>query len=431
MKNIKKHIWIIIILAAIIGLGAYSNRPLVSYFDSPNIDAFSRLRVSNPVNLFSVQSQYTNNPLQMESGNTGTGVAPAWNSNSRMVALSCTAGSGTSYTQSFQYIPYQPSKSQFVAITFVAGAAVSGAVVDVGYFDAANGIIFEQNGTSGLQVIQRSSTSGSVVNTTATQSNWNLDKLDGTGKSGVNLDITKSQILVIDFQYLGMGRVRMGFDIGGQIYYFHEFANANTTLSVPYMQTGSLPVQMLVTATATGSTKTAYFKCAAVNSEGGFEISRGYHFSTGEGTVTAGNGTRTHLLSLRPKTTFGGVTNREFISMIDASMLVTGTNSVYYEIGIGATFSVAPTWTNVNTTHSGFEYGTGGTLATLPTIIESGYVSSSATNRESLSVSAINHYPLTLDRSGAQRDYGTLTLCVTGIGGTSAMRAVFNFEEIR
>ncbi len=63
-----------------------------------------------------------------------------------------------------------------------------------------------------------------------------------------------------------MGRVRVGFDIDGVIYYAHQFLNANN-LSVPYMQSATLPIRMVVTSTSSGSTKTSYFKCATVQSE--------------------------------------------------------------------------------------------------------------------------------------------------------------------
>lgn len=404
----------------------------VALGDSANLDAFSRLRVSNPTSMFSTQMQYNAGGLQMESGATGTGAAGVHSADTRMVALSCTAGTGTSFIQSFRYISYQPLKSHEIAVTGVLGAAVAGAVVDVGYFDLANGIFLRQNGTSGLQFVRRTSTSGSVVDNAVSQSSWNLDKLDGTGTSGITLDVTTSFILFMDLQFLAMGRVRIGFDIGGCLIYCHEFLNANV-IAVPYMQTGTLPIQMLITATATGSTKTAYFKCAAVNSEGGFEQAGSFHFSTPEGTVTAASGARTHILSVRPRTTFNSITNREDFILDTVDLLVTGSNPVFWELCIGATFTVAPTYANVNATYSAFDYGTGGTFDNLTSglVIASGYISSSATAKGSTSRDATLRYPITLDRAGAVRALGTLSLLVSGIGGTSATRAAINYSEVR
>ena len=404
----------------------------ISLHDSGNLDAFSRLRVANSESLFAVQNNYSQSSLKMEVGATGTGVTPAWDSNTRMVTVSATAGTGTAFIQSYGYYPYQPGKSHLVKMTFVVGAAVASAVVDAGLFDAANGIFFRQNGTSGLQFVRRTSTSGSVVNNTVDQSSWNLDKLDGTGASGITLDITKAQILIIDLQFLGMGRVRVGFDIGGVIVYVHEFLNANS-LTVPFMQTATLPVQMLLTATSTGSTKTSYFKCAAVDSEGGITADSGYQFATPSGSVTAASGARTHILSLRPKTTFNSVTNRMMINLDDLQLVVTGANPVYWELVIGAAFSGAPTWADVNTTYSGTEYATGGTFSNLTNglVLQCGYIAASTGTKSAVSVKFSKNYPLTLDRAGAQRALGTLSLLVRGIGGTSDTQAAFNFSEVR
>jgi hypothetical protein len=411
--------------------GFTKNNTEFTIADSANLDAFSRLRVSSPQSLFSVQCQYNNAPITMESGNTGTGVAPAHSANTRMVKLSCTAGTGTSFMQSYQYIPYQPSKSQQIFITGLLDTAVAGAVVDVGYFDADNGIFFRQDGTNGLKFVRRTKTSGSVVNNEVAQSSWNIDKLDGTGKSGITLDVTKVYILCIDLQFLAMGRIRIGFDIGGVLVYAHEFLNANI-LTVPYMQTATLPVQMLLTATSTGATKDCYFKCAAVNAEGGNVLydDFAFAFTTPDTSVTAGNNTRTHLISLRPKTTFNSITNRELLLLDQIEIFVSGTNPVFWELCLGQAITSA-SWADINTSYSGFEYGTGTISGSAAITIASGYIASGATVKEAVNRAISSRYPITLDRAGAVRANGTLSLVVTGLGGTSATRSSIQFREIR
>lgn len=409
-----------------------TTRDAVAIRDGANLDAFSRLRISDPATLFSVQCQYTTAPMKMESAVTGTGVAAAHNADTRMVALSCTAGNGTCAFQSYEYIPYQPLKSQEIAITFVIGAAVAGAVVDVGLFDLSNGIFLRQDGTNGLKIIRRTKTSGSVVDNEVAQSSWNVDKLDGSGASRITLDITKAQILVIDAQFLGMGRVRVGFDIDGQIVYVHQFLNANS-LATPYMQSLTLPIQMLITATSTGSTKTSHFKCAAVQSEGGVTQQIGYNFAVPERSVTAGNGSGsiTHLMSIRPKTTFNSITNRIKIILVEVDIMA-GSNPVHWELCVGSTFSAAPTWADVSTANSGTEYtSTNGTGSAKGFEIASGFISSSAATKGAIAKEVSAFYPLSLDRAGAQRANGTLSLWVYGIGGTSVTYAAMNIVEIR
>jgi len=410
--------------------GSAAHPASIQFADSASIDSFSRLRVSEPVGLFSEQCQYDAAPLIYEAGNTGTGVAPAHNANTRMVALSATAGSGTSFLQSYEYVPYQAGKSQLIFVTGLLDTGVAGAVVDTGTFDAANGVGLRQNGASGLQFFRRTSTSGSVVTNTVDQSSWNEDKLDGSGRSGITLDVTKVFFLVIDAQFLAMGRVRFGFDIDGVIVWAHHMKHANV-IAVPYMQTLTLPIQMLITATSTGSTKTCYFKCASVSSEGGFADDLGYTFGTPEGTVSAGSGARTHILSIRPRRTFNSLANRSRFKMSSVECFVTGTNSVFWELCIGSTFSVAPTFANVNATYSAFEYGTGGTLTAAGTVIATGYIGATATAKFALSREIAARYPISLDRAGAVRANGTMSLIVTGLGGASATRSSFNYTEIR
>lgn len=405
--------------------------PGVSYADSPNIDAFSRLRVSNPTTLFEAQSQYNSNPLRMEQIATGNGVAPSWSTNSRMVMLKITSGgAGHSALQSYQYNPYQPGKSQLIFITGVLGTNVSGAVKRFGYGDIQNGVFYEQTNNN-LQITLRSTTSGSTVDNSIVQTNWNLDHFDGTGSSGVTLVPTNCFILVIDLQFLAMGRVRVGFDVGGVIHYAHQFLNANV-LQAPYMQTATLPILAeLRAAGALAADSTTFFKCAMVASEGGFETDLGRDF-TAEGTLTAGSGTRTHALSVRPALLFNNMTNRgEFV--LESVDVLAGSNPVFYEIVIGATFNVDPTWALVNTNYSFMQFGTGGVFSNVNNgiVIQSGYVGSSASIRGSISKDLVMSYPITLDAAGAQRSLGTLSVLLTGITGTSASRVSLNWKEIR
>ena len=404
---------------------------LVKIKDGANLDAFSRLRVSNATALFASQCQYDADPLLFETGATGTGVAPAHDANTRMVALSATAGNGESFIQSYESIPYQAGRSQLVFCTFNLGAGVAGAVVDVGLFNAGNGFFLRQNGASGLQLVRRTSTSGSVVDNVINQADWNIDPMDGTGPSGLTLDPATVQILCFDAQYLAMGRARVYFDIGGLLIEVHHFEHANV-ISVPYMQTLTLPIQMLLTATATGATKTAHFKCSSVSSEGGFEEDLGYSFATPEGTVTAASGAPTHILGLRPATTFNSIANRVSIRATSIEVLVTGADPVRWELTVGAAFSAEPTWAAVNATYSSAEYtSVVGTVSSVGLVIASGYLAASNQTKSSVNFRVAARYPVSLDRAGAVRANGTLHLFVTGIGGTSASRATLNYTEVR
>jgi hypothetical protein len=162
---------------------------------------------------------------------------------------------------------YQPGKSQLVLLTFNLNGGASGITKREGVFDEENGLFLECEGTT-LKMVQRSYATGSTVDNAVTQDNWNLDKLDGTGVSGVTLDTTKTQILYIDYEWLGVGRVRMGFVIDGKIYYVHEFNNANN-LEVVYMSTPNLPLRSEISNDGTGIESSMTQICSTVISEGG------------------------------------------------------------------------------------------------------------------------------------------------------------------
>ena len=406
----------------------------MSFADSNVLDAFGRLRVSQPRTLFASPLTYGLSPIQWEASSTDDGIDPVHNADTRMVKLQIDAGAtgGTSYMITRQYHAYRPGKSQRIFITGILGTATAGAVKRFGYGDDNNGIFFEQNGTSGLQVNRRTKTSGSVVNNTVAQSSWNLDKLDGTGASGITLDVTKDFLLEIDFQWLGMGRIRIGFDIDGQLIYCHEFLIANV-IAVPSFQSATLPVLAeIVAAAGLAGTATAQLKCAEVSSEGGQEEAIGYPFAA-EGTVTAASGARTHVLSLRPKTTFNSIPNRS-LSQLESIEILGGTNQVLWEICFGVAYSAGPTWADANTTYSAFEVGTGGTYSNLTNgfVAQSGYVQGgSAAGRSNIVSDIANRVPISLNRAGANTDLGTLSILLTAFTGTSVCRVVLNWKELR
>jgi hypothetical protein len=104
-----------------------------------------------------------------------------------------------------------------------------------------------------------------------TQANWNGDKLDGTGESGLTLDLTKPQILWMDFEWLGVGSVRCGFIINGAYIVCHTFDTANVYGTTVYMTTAILPVRYEITTTTAAVAATLTQICSSVISEGGFE----------------------------------------------------------------------------------------------------------------------------------------------------------------
>lgn len=409
----------------------------VSIKDGANLDAFSRLRVSSPITLFESTFRYDLAPLQYEQiTSSGSITHDATDSNA---LLSISAATGLAALQSYRWVRYQPLKSQLIAITFTLGTAAANVTRRVGLFSATNsgatvtitnGIFLEQTGASTVNL--RIVNAGTQADETIAQASWNLDKLDGTGTSGKTLDLSRAQILVIDAQWLGVGRVRVGFDIDGVIVYAHQFLHANTTSFIDvYTQTLTLPIRYELT---TSASATADMKpiCAAIVSEGGVDNALGYSF-THEWTATAGNGADVHVGSFRPFLTFNSVETRYPIIPTSIETLVTGNNPVIFKLVYGATFSAAPTWAGASfSTYSGAEITTAaGTIATSPIVATQWYNAAAATTKQATARELQDLYPLALTANGANYALGTLSIYAYGIGATSACRVAINWKEVR
>lgn len=75
------------------------------------------------------------------------------------------------------------------------------------------------------------------------QSEWNIDKCDGTGTSRYNIDLAKMQMFYIDYSWYGAGAIRFGFrGPDGNIFYCHKIVNNNVN-NESFMRSGNLPAR--------------------------------------------------------------------------------------------------------------------------------------------------------------------------------------------
>jgi hypothetical protein len=420
-------------------------------------DAFGRLRIATPISLFDAQFQYDQRPLLFQVETTGGG-SVFKTPNESSVTLSTGDGNvgSSAVNQTKAYLRYEPGKSQQIIITGVLGAPSSSMALPVfpfqqegtrsrmGYFDTNDGVFFELDGTLGASTNVRSSTSGSPVDTKILQAEWNFDKMDGSGPSQIVLDWTKTQIFVIDMQWLGVGRVRFGFFHQGVLIICHQVYNSNIVVN-PYMNTANLPVRAEITNTGVGSPpvmpssppsgeRTMKQICMAVISEGGVDNPQATQFSAANGStgVFAASGTRTPLVSIQPKLTFGtpiALTNRIKIDLSNIQVLTTGGNSCYWELIYNGTLGGPTSFQSVDTL-SAINYDRGASSCIGGTVVASGYASGGAGGSSKVSVAQqiASRYPLTLDITGTIPD--TFTLCASGIGGAVTVYGEIDWQEV-
>lgn len=405
------------------------------------IDAFGRQRVSNPTGLFDSQLQYDNSPLlwfEKETGGGGAAIAHLPNESSVRLRLSGATESLTRQTKS--YIRYQPGKSQQIMMTFGPTTGTDGVTRRIGYFDDDNGIYFETT-SEGAFLVKRSKVSGSIVNTRVAQADWNIDDLQGRGPSEVTLDISKVQILFIDLEWLGVGRVRVGFVAGGGINYVHEFKHANINTTT-YMTTANLPLRYEITAdgTATGNNDLVQI-CAGVFSEGGFDLQSGIPFSvSNEETTISVSSSIIPILSIRPKGTFNSIVNRTTILPRGFNIYAEDV-ATHYQVIYGGTLT-GPSFADVNATYSGVEADVAASAITGGIVIDEGYVPAASIGTNSDPATELKRFartlPLALDIAGAHPTIANagasdvLTIAAQSVTGSASDTAVaIEWEELR
>jgi hypothetical protein len=343
--------------------------PIPISIGGTNVDAFGRLRVSQPYTLFDSQNRYAADN-QFDVATTGTGTT-TFLPNEAAVKMEVTgAGVGSVLRQSYRSFPYQPGKGLLVLATFVMDSSMSLNLTQrVGYYNDQNGVFFQR--VDGVySFVLRSYVTGSVSNVrTVNQDDWNGDKLDGTGASGYTLDPSKAQILWMDFEWLGVGSVRCGFIIDGQYIVCHTFNNANEITNV-YMTTAILPVRYEIV--TTGSAVAASMKaiCCSVVSEGGFEQTSIDHVAR-RTTILGTIGT-----TFLPVVSIRLASGRTGAVVLPNRVQVLPTTNQNYEVALikNPTLTAA-SWTAVPT-DSNVEFDVAATATTGGSIVQTDYVTS-------------------------------------------------------
>ena len=264
-----------------------NNPSTFDYSKEYALDAFGKLRVSEPQTLLEIkfqaqntgESNFLSNTLFLCSDTSGSYSADT--SGNGYLTIRGT-NSGHYISQSRQFTVYQPGKSLLLMFTGIIApnnggeTYISGFTGRIGYY--TNYYIYNTDNTipyNGLYFQYDSS--GCSINLcnkgtikTYLQSQWNLDTMDGIGPSGINLNFFKAQLFSFDLEWLSIGRIRFGFFAYGRVHYCHQITNINELVE-PYISSINLPIRYELIGTGTGG-ETASIKqiCSTVISEGGY-----------------------------------------------------------------------------------------------------------------------------------------------------------------
>lgn len=316
---------------------------------SPQFDAFGKLQVSNSHTLGDYVLRYDSEPGQFEDKITGTATIVHNQNFSGVVMTTGTTNGDFIQRTSHEYHTYQPGVSQVIEMTIAVGdEGKTNVTRGWGYGDDFNGVGFRLADFT-FNCVNRSFSSGVMVNEFVPQSLWNGDRLDGSGDarnpSGFLLDVSKDNIYWIDLQWLGAGRVRYGVVINGVRITCHSDNNANNQ-PFSYMSTGSLPVRAIQFNTgAVASSSELKLFCCTVKTEGAYNpLRRLNSYDVPTITNVTSNTVPVTALAIRPREVFKGIDNRCGIYPQTFEIYNFGPDPVAFDILRNATEVGTPTW---------------------------------------------------------------------------------------
>lgn len=399
--------------------------------------SFGWLRVAEPITLFDWSGMFGDSPYIWTNKANGPGSEVTNSFNDSAVLLTCSPINGSSIIrQSKKYCHYQPGKSQLILMSSCFISNDQNTIKRIGYYDDLDGVFFEQSylgATPELAFVVRKD----GVDTRITQDNWNIDKMNGTKDSStndshINIDVSKSFILGISLEWLGVGTVNFGFFVDGEFILCHQQHHANYINSV-YMTTAKLPVRAeIVNSGGTGLFLSGLkMICSTVISEGGYNEKQGQQFSCSTGTTLKTITTRVPVLSIRAdQTGQNNVLNRAHIIPKNIEVFSAGSQSVFYEIIFNPTLT-GPNFNKLLEDYTISSYDVSSTNLSGGVVIDSGYIPASNNNKHVIDLSLFNNLTLNYDHLNGAGDILTVALTRVGSTGTSDCAVSATIQEIR
>lgn len=339
----------------------------IKYADSQNLDAFGRLRTSNITSLLEYKHTFDKLPLVISEVTAGTATS-LYDAPNSQVTMTTSANNDYVIRQGKSRGIYQPGKGQIFEASLSRFDLQTNIIKRVGYFTTStsapyssvqDGFFLESNGQTSVisfQIWQ----SGTTILSAATSS-WLTTDYDVT-----NINWSKTQLMIADFQWLGVGRVRFGLVIDGITKTFVTNSGTNNLNNV-YMKAPNQPVRYEIRQVGAGS---GVFNmiCSQISLEGSINaLQRSLGVPAFSNIQATTAGTKYPLLGYRLNQGYEGVN----ITLSDVQTINSTTPSksdFYITVELNPTLSSSATFTGVTSTGVAYSLSTGQTVTT------SGYV---------------------------------------------------------
>lgn len=347
------------------------------------LDPFGRLITVQPIELGSHDHRAGKLPRYWDEQVVGNATSTH---NPLTVSVDVTTGTGATDSvlrQTYRCFQYFRGNAQIGKFSLnPGGVGIANNERLWGFGDDQNGVFWGIDG-NGLKVIRRSFTSGVTVNHTVYQQNFNLDRLDGTGPSGLNIDLGKQNLFTITYGWLGTADIQLKVAYKGKLVTAHVFESSNIEASA-WSRSGSLPIMYSNKNTdVTTAPVTMKICCSSVYTVGSSEETATYgSVSTGTTTISI-NSTLTCVaaIRLRPDTNYFGIDPAAY-----DILPIQGTGVAFYRVILRPTLTGA-VWANYSdvtqilTAPAGYVAGSG-------YVIQEGYANLSVQGRNAVEIPA-------------------------------------------
>jgi hypothetical protein len=219
-------------------------------FQETELDSKGRVKVQTQQTIFFNTFQYGKETDVWDEAtyNGGSAVFDASLSQVRMQVTNQVGSKVIRQTRNVQR--YTPGRTQTIAFAVRLQTPVTGIRRRFGMFDGTDGFFFEDCGTVDALTGEPQyacvviNSDGAVPTVERIyRKDWNYDKLDGNGPSGITADPQAQQLVVMDYEWYGAGQIRFSFLIDGTPRLIHVVNNGNR-LQTPWCKTPFLPIRL-------------------------------------------------------------------------------------------------------------------------------------------------------------------------------------------